>query len=516
MNKLRTSGWFWCRLFIIAAVLRLSFVSYDILPGTLFEAAFILLLGMWCQRWYQRVLWYLILMLHIMQLINLVQTGKYIEPLTLLNLHSALDIGVKNICFLLLYVVWFVWLYGFGKVVCAKYASRFWLLLSLFLLLEMSCKDLLPINAAVRSMKKAYEQAFFIPTYDDGEAFRRNRAFEAVGNRWKDKSTYGNNVVLIFTEGLSSLVLSENLTPNAFRLLRSGLSVDNYYNHTAATYRGIKGQLMSGFLYLGGKKNAVTQMYQQHEVHSAETLESILRNRGYITAFVSPHEKSHYFNDFIRDIGFQKVVSDNEEDLSDRKLYDVLFRELEVLSAQEKPFFLSTYVLGSHFGLDSPDLKYEDGTNSYLNKFYNQDYWLGEFLKKFEKLPSARDTIIVFTADHATYPSSDYRKTFNAQSEVFADRIPLVFYKPGMKPSKVDAEGATSLALAPTILNMLGIADAENHFLGHSLFDDVQRREYEYMYVEGTNCYVVDGGEIKEKKFKKDCTVVKKYYDFAG
>lgn len=63
-------------------------------------------------------------------------------------------------------------------------------------------------------------------------------------------------------------------------------------------------------------------------------------------------------------------------------LYENLFAEAQRLAEQKRPFLLATYVLGTHVGLDSPDVKYDDGKNSFLNKFYNQDYWLGAFLAK--------------------------------------------------------------------------------------------------------------------------------------
>lgn len=504
------------KLFFVSLLLVFSVVHFSNLFFVVFEAFLILLLGGLIKRWYLAVLWLVVLLVHIAQVLNLLQTGKYIEPLTLLNLHSAADIGFKNILLLLSLGVVCVFVYLFKLPKKSTSLKKCFVFFAAFLIVELCGKDVLPVNAAIRSVKKAYSQAFFVPKYDDGNAFKREMAFNSEGNFWKDKSMYNNNVVIIFTEGLSSVVLSEKLTPNTYKLANSAFNVKNYYNHTAATYRGIKGQLMSGFLFLGGKTNAlITQMYAEHKAQEAETLESILRNRGYSTVFVSPHARSHYFNEFIKDIGFQKVVNE-KQDISDKKLYANLTREFNKLVEQKKPFLLVTYVLGSHFGLDSPDLKYGDGENIYLNKFYNQDFWFGKFLEEFEKSPAAENTILVFTADHASYPSADFIKTFNSKSNLFADEMPLIIYKKGMKPQIFDAKGVNSLALAPTILNVLGISKVQNHFLGSSLFDKVERKPYEYMYVEGTNCYSLENGSYVENRFDKDCLIAKKYYDYAG
>ena len=115
------------------------------------------------------------------------------------------------------------------------------------------------------------------------------------------------------------------------------------------------------------------------------------------------------------------------------------------LAEQKRPFLLATYVLGTHVGLDSPDVKYDDGKNSFLNKFYNQDYWLGAFLQKFDASAFAKDTILVFTSDHATYPGRDFTELFG-EYDYFVGEMPLIFYNKFIMPAKKDAGGLNSLA----------------------------------------------------------------------
>lgn len=58
---------------------------------------------------------------------------------------------------------------------------------------------------------------------------------------------------------------------------------------------------------------------------------------------------------------------------------------------------------------DSPDQKFGDGKHFLLNRFYNFDYYFKEFLQKFENSSLADNTILVFTADHATFEDSDFQ-----------------------------------------------------------------------------------------------------------
>lgn len=50
----------------------------------------------------------------------------------------------------------------------------------------------------------------------------------------------GKNILVIFIEGMSSLVISKELTPNLYEFRKKSISFNNYYNHTAATFRGLE------------------------------------------------------------------------------------------------------------------------------------------------------------------------------------------------------------------------------------------------------------------------------------
>src|SRR3546814_14333238 len=66
------------------------------------------------------------------------------------------------------------------------------------------------------------------------------------------------NVIVLFIEGMSARTLEPygstypGLTPNLQALAGDTMVVDNYYNHTAATYRGLQGPMTSGFPRSGG------------------------------------------------------------------------------------------------------------------------------------------------------------------------------------------------------------------------------------------------------------------------
>lgn len=259
--------------------------------------------------------------------------------------------------------------------------------------------------------------------------------------------------------------------------------------------------------------------------NKTESLPTILSSHGYRTVFISPHGKNENLRYLMKATGFHEVYSADDyipgtnDFLTDKNLYKFLYMKAKELDSGQQPFLLVAYIVGTHHGLDSPDKKWSNGRNSYFNKFHNSDYWFGDFVKKIESSGMGEDTTIVYTADHSTFPTQEYRDTFGSNAHYFIDRIPLIFYKPSMKSERFDAKNRNSLCLTPTILDYLGIKDERNHFLGESLFSK-ENNEFSRLSVIGDDYYSTVTGSaqlIKEEDInKKTQKKVRSYYDFAG
>ncbi len=265
------------------------------------------------------------------------------------------------------------------------------------------------------------------------------------------------NVIVIFTEGLSARLVGAyggrfpGLTPNIDRLAARTMRVDNYYNHTAATYRGLQGQLTSGYPSAGGSGESLSWDERGGELRQVryQSLPLLLRDVGYQSYFFSPHPNSVSLNDLLRSMGFDSVFSAETalahsadyktrmlgSSLNDRDVFGELIRFLKqrAENPQRRPVFIGTYNIGTHaFGNILPSgLKYTNGTNMVLDRFHNYDAEFGRFLDYFLSSPYAEDTILIFTADHATYPepllrtiAGDHYKPY------FVDRVPLLIYDP--------------------------------------------------------------------------------------
>lgn len=439
------------------------------------------------------------LFVHIFQLINIFSTGQYIETETLLNLNTYASLSrdelIKNgVLFCVLVILWLPSVFRKGIIKGTKPV------VALIVIFCISCVFLprLPF----RNFADKAIQAYTIYTFKTSPALKKvflNNSV-AVGPSILDYNGY--NIIVIFAEGTSQCVISEQLTPFLHSLAQKSLLFKNYFGHTAPTFRGIRGQLMSGYQFKGGYYSDGTGLGQissdriKNTISDNINLNSILKRYGYATAFVSPHAAQDPFTHFLKYIGFDKIFLYGNSSISDKELYKHLGDEIINLHKSGEKFFVSTYVLGTHHGQDSPDLKYGDGKNSYLNKFYNQDYWFGKFFSRLYAAGVFKNTILVFTTDHATYPSNEFRKTFQSNVPYFIDRIPLYFYTENITPQIVDAHNRNSLCMAPTLLNIVGIKDEPNYFLGESLFSD-KNNVYSHISNIGYEYFDISSGVVR-------------------
>lgn len=330
------------------------------------------------------------------------------------------------------------------------------------------------------------------------------------------------NVIVILTEGTSTRLLGcyggvyKNLTPNFDDFAHQSMKVMHYYNHTSATYRGTLGQMASCYPFRGGKEAGAWNK-EQKDLWSTLNYSTVPKILGddYETLFFSPHESADSYTDLVRMAGFNRVETKNTlpdllgkapEIMGDSLTDDSMYQSLNAFLKnrdENQPFFLVMYTVGTHAGMDIPadGESYGDGSNPTLNTLHNVDAAFGRFWREFQASPYKDNTIVVVTADHAHVQEKPYValvKDDPTYKPYFVDTVPLLIYDPTHElPAEYDAGDATGLALAPTILHLLGKKYAENAFLGQSLFDGPQTF---HIHAEGDALWYIFHHEVFKEK----------------
>lgn len=358
------------------------------------------------------------------------------------------------------------------------------------------------------------------------------------------------NVIIIFTEGLSARTTSvysdkyKNLTPNLKKFSENNhtMRVKNFYNHTAATYRGLHGQLCSLYPIYGKGDVWFENDFLNLSTIDYKCLPHILKNNGYETAYLNMHYIDESANDeMVSHFGFDTILSGESLSikylsgidkiknsyLSDHQSYKVLVEYLkEKENNLNKPFLLTTYTIETHAYVDigNDGIVYNDGKNNVLNTIHNLDNAFGKFWEYFKNSKYSKNTIILFTSDHAHYYGKEYINLMEEYGEeeyyrLFIDKVPLLIYSPTLKLAKdFDANQATSIDIAPTILHLINAKNEKNAFIGHSLFEkdnNIGIASYGknfYMIKDNKHIYVDDNvAEEDKEKFK----LIHKYIEYT-
>lgn len=477
-----------------------------------------------------RYIYILILSIVSLQIVSVIMTGFTIPVLALENIGEIGALGNKQYTyFAIIFSSVFVISFIFRKII-NRYLTlnnKQWNILALIALVYIVFSPWNVVNKFIKTSILYVQTEYAIGQSKD----ERNKIALSLIKDYVVKDTDSSNyienkdynVVVIFSEGLSKDVISQEITPNIYNLMSKGIVFNNYYNHTAATFRGLRGQLTSSYQLTGGysaddkgvgqiKGNELVETYKDKSV--IISIVDILNKNGYETIFQNAHERNSNLSIFLSTLGFNKIYGTEDmkskkraEGATDAESYELLFSNLKKYSEEKKKFFYAVYTLGTHVGLDSPDEKYGNGQNSYKNKFYNLDYQFGKFLEKFNKDSMSDDTILIFTVDHSTYPEKEFVETFKTKSPYFVDRVPLIIYGKNIKPNEIDVKGLNSLSLAPTILDILGIHNAKNMFLGNSLFSkDNARPEnkisaigFDYINTDENGVKLIDDQKTKDQ-----------------
>lgn len=404
--------------------------------------------------------------------------GNYVSLIMVTNLESIQGISGKTILYLLYIVPFIVAL----CIPTPKIEGRFYKSFSKCgLVCVLLFTDFVVWNSGGNASPIENSILLFRNIYARQERYNKieqsgNSDFGMLDSMFY-KDTIGNyisfplqkknpDVVLIFTEGLSQNIIDDErkIMPNVRMYEDRSINFINYYNHTAATYRGLIGQLYSGHQYNNNDENTLI------------SLQKIMHDNGYQTTLINTEPNNQDFTNYLKTLDFDRIVTSNNTDtwLRDDKAYELLGNEVKECYENSKPDFIVIYTFGTHATFDESNVKYGDGKNGLLNRFANIDYYFGEFMRNFENNEKYNDLVVVFTTDHCTYEDEDFIRTFEpsyTREDYFCDQIPLLIWNNKIEAQEINAEGRNSLCFAPTLLDFLDI-DGDNYFLGDSLFKD--------------------------------------------
>ena len=288
------------------------------------------------------------------------------------------------------------------------------------------------------------------------------------------------NVVVVVLESFSkeyTALRNPEFTPFLNRLATEGAYFPHFYANSKSSIAGIPA-ILAGVPALMDDPFIDSEFSLNHFTGIA----SVLAKQGYHTSFFhGANKNSMHFDAFAPGAGFQYHFARN--DFPDKQgddgkwgIYDGPFLNwiCEKYSTFPEPFMSSVFTLSSHQPYSVPPTEraqHPDGSHPILKSIHYTDASLEQFMKCASGKKWFKNTIFVFTADHAG-PALRPNTSFSAQFEV-----PLVIYteNPQVLKSMDTSQYAQQIDLLPTILETIGVKqDTVNH-LARSLWHPGQK-----------------------------------------
>ena len=303
----------------------------------------------------------------------------------------------------------------------------------------------------------------------------------------------GKNVVLVLMESMDDFLITQEETPNLYRLMDEGINFTQFYTpgyDTARTlntefcmntgiYLPTEGAYVFDYLENGFNQSLASQLVglgYSAEVFHYNTPD--FYSRGELEPSVG-YGAYHSYGDYLN-------PEDEAQIYSDCMLFDVqalrerFFREGKTLntiitrsahlgySYEEE---LSAYALSVY-----PEYreKYPDEEEACIRaKAKLVDDMFARLLSELESNGLLQDTVIIGITDHYAYGMENQEllmQLSGVEQPVMLERTPcFVWYADG-EDMDVDKTLAT-VDFLPTVLNLLGV-DSPYHYLGHDAFDE--------------------------------------------
>ncbi|MFP6816835.1 MAG: LTA synthase family protein [Pseudomonadales bacterium] len=282
------------------------------------------------------------------------------------------------------------------------------------------------------------------------------------------------HVVLIVEESFAGEVwtqpeLRARYLPRFSELMAESVYFDQIYATGSRTTRGLEA-LLNGYPPLPG-----IALTQREGFERLPALPRALGRAGFHNMFVYGGWPgfSNLFA-YLRAIGFHELTSRNNFQgpnhetswgVADEFLFAKVRSEMTRLTKLHDRVFLTTLTVSHHRPFDFPAgrIPYpaEQRRSEYALAY--ADWALGDFLQQSRTDDWFKDTLFVVVADHGPSIRSD------APIPIEGYRIPLLFYSPGnLEPRRVGHLGS-SMSLAVTLLEMLGLPNDEGLYGGDLL-----------------------------------------------
>lgn len=312
----------------------------------------------------------------------------------------------------------------------------------------------------------------------------------------------GRNLIVIQVESLQGFAVSRSyngkeITPNLNKLIKDGVSFENYYYQTGGGNTSDAEFTVNNSLFAPEYESA----YIKYADNTYYGLPWILKENGFNTAVAYHAFKGDFWNRekaYVNQ-GFDDFISREDVDvlkdgetiglgMNDR---DFFIQSLEHIKTLEKPFYSFLITLTSHHPYTMPfenrfDILPEDEDSifaDYISAINYIDECIGVFIEGLKEAGLYEQSVIVVYGDHFAIPLNETDSTeplgrLLGHEYNFDDflNVPCIVAVPGLDEATAEKLSETETVtgghadLMPTILDLFGYKSDNMIMFGQNLF----------------------------------------------
>jgi phosphoglycerol transferase MdoB-like AlkP superfamily enzyme len=285
------------------------------------------------------------------------------------------------------------------------------------------------------------------------------------------------NIVLVTIESLSAKYLGSNgdgrnLTPNLDALRKQSLYFNNFYATGTRTDRGLEAITLAipptpgrSIVKRIGRESGFASLGQQLSAVGYDSV-FVYGGRGYFDNMNAFFSGNGYRVVDQSSVDESEIHFKNAWGMADEDLYKQTLKLADADYAKQQPFLLQLMTTSNHRPYTYPenriDIKSGNGRDGAVKY---TDYAIGQFLEQARQKPWFDNTIFIFVADHTAGSAG------KEDLPITNYQIPLFIYAPKLIEARENAQLASQIDLAPTLLGLLNL-DYQSTFFGRNLLQD--------------------------------------------
>lgn len=308
----------------------------------------------------------------------------------------------------------------------------------------------------------------------------------------------GKNLIMIMMESMDTWMITEDYTPNLYRLQREGISFENFYTPLFISAATFNTEIISQSGLIPPPDGAPSGIFSTNEFPLA--LPRLFANQDYRVNSYHCNRGEYYSRFAIHpNLGFEAY---NDRDVMNMEIFQLDSQLMngfdEFAPKGEQPFYSFIITFSGHGPYEGKDLwmivepHYEEakelvsrsGVESsdenmecYVHAVAHTiecDKFIGELVDRLEEEGMLDDTVLCLYADHygKYMPDKEFLnqlKGISGEPELY--NTPCILYGGGLETRQVE-KYCSSVDLVPTLINLFGLDAPRQYYVGDDIFGD--------------------------------------------